>query len=656
MLVLEWPGGGVGRRSYGKYRLFVVSAIGKSSSSLMGPGRIIAGLGVLAVFGGSLWLWLAASDRSGDQPIRRGGGEARPEPDVRVDRAVAAPWVARIAPQTRAARPDILLVVYDARRRDDFSFGPFGNERGDTPFLGDFSRDAVYFEDAVSPGCWTVPVHASMFSGLSVCELGIDYYNPGYNSFSDDFLSLAEILGRAGYHTIAYPDHPFFYNANLPTALIRGFEQFNVVNDFERYGCYTNINTPDGQVEHRYPLDGMERMAWSELEDLIGRFNDGVIRFDLNAEADYDPVNGLYLATLYDMFRQSAYFRKRYGDEFDQYVFAAQHDRPYFLFLNLHMCLVAAPDPGLFPRWLLKTLMLNAQHQGATLALEPAGGGVNECLKHNFQSLGLRHNPRLAPLQAMKQIFDNRFYDACFRAVWEYLEGRGLTGNTVTVVTSDHGLSFGEQGEYLYFHAGARPYEYMTRVPLIIRFPPESELAALHGRYTEKVSLTDVFATLVDLGLGPGVFERALPVRGRSLVDRLRTRDFQQVLVAESSVLPDTYAIRPGAAGYCKAVYTGSLKLICIPEPRAVRGHKTWPATVRVEDTRHEKIDPLALLYDLATDPHESADLAASEPQVIDQLQRLLSGWSCDYRSRTVERPVWDEDALRTLRSLGYLP
>ncbi len=537
------------------------------------------------------------------------------EPVVRVNRTVAAPWVARITSQTRAARPDILLVVYDARRRDDFSFGPFGNQRGDTPFLADFSRDAVYFEDAVSPGCWTMPVHASIFSGRSVCDLGIDYYNPGYNSFSDDFLSLAEILGRAGYHTVAYPDHPVFYNANIPTALIRGFEQFNVVNDFKDFGCYTNINTPDGQIKHRHPLDGMEPMAWSELEGLVGRFNGGDIRFDLNAEADYDPVNGLYLATLYDMFRQSAYFRKRYGDEFDQYVFTAQHDRPYFLFLNLHMCLSVAPDPGLLQRWFLKTLMLNAQHQGATLALDPTGGGVNEWLTYTFESLGLRHNPRLEPWNAMKQIFDNRFYDACFRAVWEYLEARGLTDNTVTVVTSDHGLSFTEHGAYLYCHAGARPYEYMTRVPLIIRFPPDSELAALHGRYAQKVSLTDIFPTLVDLGLGPGVFERSLPVRGRSLVDRLRTGDFQEVVVAEASVLPDAYVIRPGAAGYCKAVYMGSLKLICIPEPRAVREYKKWPATVRLEDTGHERIDPVAMLYDLATVPTNSPTSHRANPR-----------------------------------------
>ena len=45
-------------------------------------------------------------------------------------------WLDGVKAET-GARPDLLLVVYDARRRDDFSFGPFGNRRGDTPFLAE---------------------------------------------------------------------------------------------------------------------------------------------------------------------------------------------------------------------------------------------------------------------------------------------------------------------------------------------------------------------------------------------------------------------------------------------------------------------------------------------------------------------------------------
>src|SRR5262249_39784314 len=228
-------------------------------------------------------------------------------------------WVRRITAETRAQRPDILFVVYDARRRDDFSFGRFGNERGDTPFLSQFKERSAFFEDAISPGCWTVPVHASMFSGLSVCELGNDFYTPALASFPSHFLSLAEILRIAGYRTIAYPDHPYFYNEWTPegrqvvaretrSSLVRGFDLFNVVNDFSKYGSYTNIGTKSSRIEQLYRLTGMPALTPDEVRAQIDRFNRGETRIDLEREADYDAENDLYLPHLYPLFRESPYF------------------------------------------------------------------------------------------------------------------------------------------------------------------------------------------------------------------------------------------------------------------------------------------------------------------------------------------------------------
>jgi arylsulfatase A-like enzyme len=254
----------------------------------------------------------------------------------------------------------------------------------------------------------------------------------------------------------------------------------------------------------------------------------------------------------------------------------------------------------------------------------------------------------------MKQIFDNRFYDACFRGVWEYLEARGLADNTATVVTSDHGVSFGEHGETELLHAGARPHEYLTRVPLILRFPPGTEHATLHGRRTEKVSLTDIFQTLVDLGVGPDVFTRERPVRGDSLIYRLRENEFEPVVVAESSLFPRSYRIQPEVIGYCKAVYTGSLKLIAVPDARVTDDYKAL-VKGRLEDSSTASTEPLAELYDLAADPHETTNLASPRAQVVEELLRLLSEWACVANSGSSETPRWSDDAVQTLRALGYL-
>lgn len=585
----------------------------------MGRRRLLlAGLAAAAL--GAMVLW---PRRSTPPPILRG-----PRPA----------WLDQIRAETRKTRPDLLLVVYDARRRDDFSFGAHGNRRGDTAFLADFKESALYFEDAVSPGCWTLPVHASMFSGRSVCELGIDFYNPGYAAFDDGSLSLAEVLSWAGYQTIAWADHPYFFNRDTRSSLIRGFEQFDVINDYQRYGAYTNVGTRRGGVEQRFDLEGLPALGEAELKDQVERFNRGELRFDLARDADYDPALGLHLARLDDLFKTSDYFRRRYRTAFDRHVFASSRTRPFFLFVNLHMCAGALPDPGLFSRWLLRTILMNAQSRG--FALE----------KDVWNRL-----PELTPV-LRKQIFDNRFYDACFRALWLYLEERGLTRNLATFVTSDHGVSFGEKGEAFFLHAGARPYEYMTRVPLVVRFPAGSPHARWHGKRSEKVSLTDIFKTVVDLGLGPGVFRSNPPMRGRGLLERLERDEFDEVLISESALVPDSYGVLPQSAGYSKAIYAGNMKLVHAPELyRLSRGELTGTARLGPETSQARLSAALEQLYDLASDPNEGRDLARQRPEVVTQMKRASDNWGCSPLRTPTARPQWDPEALKTLRALGYI-
>ena len=62
------------------------------------------------------------------------------------------------------ARPDIVLLVLDTQRRDRISC--YGYQRETTPQLDGLAADATVFNHAVSTAQWTVPSHASMFTGL----------------------------------------------------------------------------------------------------------------------------------------------------------------------------------------------------------------------------------------------------------------------------------------------------------------------------------------------------------------------------------------------------------------------------------------------------------------------------------------------------------
>jgi hypothetical protein len=448
-----------------------------------------------------------------------------------------------------------------------------------------------------------------MFSGLSVCDLGNDLFSPDWASFPNHFLSLAEVLSLAGYRTVAFPDHPFFYGlsprhgGDMAHSLLRGFQQFSVVNDFGRFGVRTNIGTQGGKVEVTHTLAGPPASA-AEVAAEVARFNAGRLRLDPDREGDLDAVRDVHLARLDGLFASSPYLRKRYLEPFDRHVFESGEGQPYFLFLNLHMAThVALPEPALYAQWCARTLMLNATAKG--LRLPVVSEPVAEWVVRTYTQLGLRHD-------------------------------------------------------------GARPYEHITRVPLVIRFPAGSELATLHRRYEERVSLTDVFSTVLEVALGAGVFERNLPIRGRSLVSRIRENDFDPVQVTETTVAPDGYASEPLAAGHAKAVYWRRYKLILMPDPWRVVD-QNWPTNVPLDGSlpgRAARANPrlgreVAWLYDIAADPHERDDLAPAHPDTVAAMKRLVGDrWSCRPLGPAARRrppDEWDPEALETLRALGYI-
>jgi arylsulfatase A-like enzyme len=220
-------------------------------------------------------------------------------------------------------------------------------------------------------------------------------------------------------------------------------------------------------------------------------------------------------------------------------------------------------------------------------------------------------------------------------------------------------MSFGEHGEDFYLHGGARPYEYLSRVPLVLSLAAESQATELHGRYEQAVLLTDVFPTLLDLALGRSVASRFEGGRGESLLQRIRSGRFEPLLVSESSLRPYNYRVRPRLAGYAKAVYADNYKLIYCPVPR--KAPKDPPLNRRLGDsppTRGDRsiAEPLALLFDLSRDPMERVDLSTDRPEMVLRLSGFVRDWDCrPSGTSSAADPDWNEDTIETLRSLGYI-
>ncbi len=120
--------------------------------------------------------------------------------------------------EARSSRPDVLLVVLDCVRSDIFEAEV---ARPDAlPFLHSLRNQVVSFPRAASTASWTIPGHASLFTGLypwdhgAHCRLG--------PILTREPETIAEFLQREGYTT-------GFYSANSyvqpSTGLARGFQE-----------------------------------------------------------------------------------------------------------------------------------------------------------------------------------------------------------------------------------------------------------------------------------------------------------------------------------------------------------------------------------------------------------------------------------------------
>lgn len=94
--------------------------------------------------------------------------------------------------------PNVLLIVLDTVRAQSCSL--YGYNRLTTPFLEKFAKTGVRFDRAISTSPWTLPSHASMFTGRFPHELFSFRLQP----LDDQYPTLAEVLANHGYQTSGF--------------------------------------------------------------------------------------------------------------------------------------------------------------------------------------------------------------------------------------------------------------------------------------------------------------------------------------------------------------------------------------------------------------------------------------------------------------------
>ena len=101
-----------------------------------------------------------------------------------------------LVPLLRLDAPPIVLVTLDTTRRDALS--AYGGSPDLTPDIAELSRHATVYERALSASPWTLPSHASLFTGLYPSRHGAGFNRDGLGA---ELTSLARLLRDSGYVT-----------------------------------------------------------------------------------------------------------------------------------------------------------------------------------------------------------------------------------------------------------------------------------------------------------------------------------------------------------------------------------------------------------------------------------------------------------------------
>jgi len=142
-------------------------------------------------------------------------------PDRRVPAILACLAAGLLAGCAGRGQPNVLLIVLDTARADRFSFD--GYRRDTSPRIAALASEGAVYERACTPAPWTVPAHASLFTGLFPSAHGTD---SGHLWLDEERVTLAEAFRDGGYWTLAYTENPWVgkdYNFQ------QGFETFEEI-------------------------------------------------------------------------------------------------------------------------------------------------------------------------------------------------------------------------------------------------------------------------------------------------------------------------------------------------------------------------------------------------------------------------------------------
>jgi len=457
---------------------------------------------------------------------------------------------------------NILLIVMDTVRADRLSC--YGNARVTTPLVDMLAQRGVRFENFYANSGWTLPSHASLFTGM---------YPVGHRATQETLKlenrapTLAGILGDAGYKTMGSSTNGV---VSINSGLARGFEQF------------LEVFRPAVRTE-------VMRGKWGHPNNVA----------------------------------------------FESFLTETDPSQPFFVFLNYIEPHAPYQPPEPIRSRFAGPDYTEDQVRTAMLTEMPDHYMHNKIADNQWDLLDRMYE---AEINYVDRALDN-IYDTLFKD--------GRLGNTVVIVTSDHGENLGDHGHFAHVFS---VHNSLLHVPLVVVFPDLSHQGTVRR---DTAQLLDLFPTILDWC--------GVPYDGRM----------------DGRPLFEAGAESENRYAMAEYYYPSQVLSVFDPEELLSKVERFYPFMKRQRAIQNGEFkliwgsDGSRELYDLNHDAGETTNLLLETPShpaldpLVQELERMVNigmgetpldsvppvGWL----GPGFEQHIQDEELLKKLRSLGYI-
>ncbi len=511
-----------------------------------------------------------------------------------------------------ATRPDIILLILDTQRLDRLSC--YGYQHETSHYLDRLAAESQIYRQAISPAQWTVPSHASMFTGLYPSGHGMFHAS---SVLPEHLTTLAERLGANGYFTAAYCNNPLLGVVN--NGLRRGF------HCFLNYGGFMT-SRPNRAGIDAHLFDRYRQNFKRLLSTALTGMQDSFARSNTLLDLSFSPLMVPFWQTA---LRFKGNTRKTLQDAAQQLIErkGLQEDQPVFSFINLMGTHMPYHPPERFSKRFAAGVL---REKSARRYLRRFNSDVFGWLAPLANGLDKEQKVVLDGMYDAEVAYQDELVGGFI----EQLRVSGKLDRSLLIVCADHGEHLGEK--QLMGHSISL-YNELVHVPLIIRDP---EGIFPRGASVEHVvSTRRIFHTILTAARLADAQEE------RFSLAQSDQHDPEYSMVFAEGVTPQN------ALSLLRRHRSDLVEEYALEQPR----YAAWDERYKLVQRGENHLE----LYNIFDDPGEQTNLRDSYPERVSSMKVALQAYV--QHQEPVEPALlnddFDEDpeVYRRLRDLGYI-